>query len=261
MNILFIGDIVGASGRKVVGECLPYYRDMYDIDLVIANGENAAHGKGLTPKVVDQLLALGIDVLTLGNHAYAKKDVYLLDGKLPICFPGNMSGRFSDRHTYVLEKDGFKLAVSSVYGAVFMDNVAYSPFELMDDILNKYPEHMHIVDFHGEATAEKQVFMHYYKDKVAAIVGTHTHVQTADHDIFNGCAYISDVGMCGGYQSILGRDLAEATAKMVHQESTYYKPSNNPAIFSGVVMSFDSNQRAQSIQRIFKKPSQKCVEK
>ena len=256
MKLLFIGDIVGAVGRHIVAQRLPYYKSLYEVDFVVANGENAAHGKGLTKKVVNQLLASGIDVITLGNHSYSKKDVYDLDTALPLCFPGNMVGRFQDRHTVVLEKGDIKFAISSVYGAVFMDNVDFSPFIMMDRILKQYPDHAHIIDFHGEATAEKQAFMHYYKDQVSAVLGTHTHVQTVDADVFNGCAYISDVGMCGGYISILGRDLEEALDMIVHQKQTHYKPASSPALFSGVIIDFDENMRAVSIERIYEKPSE-----
>lgn len=258
MNILFIGDIVGSQGRAIVQSLLPVYKDKYNIDVVIANAENAAHGKGITPKIATHLFEIGVDVITMGNHSYAKRDVYDIDENAPIVFPGNMSGNLAHKHTYVLEKNGIHLAISNVYGSVFMDNVDHNPFDLMQKILCEVEAHAHIVDFHGEATAEKQAFLHYFKEDVSAIVGTHTHIQTADEDVFDGCAYISDVGMCGPYESILGRDIEEALAKVVENKTTHYKPSKNPAIFNAVVITLDDHYRSSTIKRISVRPTEKA---
>lgn len=255
MNVLFIGDIVGSQGRAIVQSLLPIYKEKYDVDLVIANGENAAHGKGITNKIAKQFLSWGIDVITLGNHAYAKREVYNLDSDLPVLFPGNMEGRFASNHTIVLQVKGIKVAISNVYGSVFMDNVSGSPFDLMQQILLEYPDCAHIVDFHGEATAEKQLFLHYFKDDVSAILGTHTHVQTADEDIFNGCGYISDVGMCGAYESILGRDVEEALSRVVENNHTHYKPSDKAPMFCGVLLRINQEYKTTNIERIMVKPT------
>lgn len=256
MNVLFIGDIVGSQGRAIVQSLLPVYKEKYAIDLVIANGENAAHGKGITPKIVNQFLSWGIDVITLGNHAYAKREVLELSEDLPVVFPGNMEGKFSNRHTIVLHVSGIKVAISNVYGSVFMDNATGSPFDLMQEILLEHHDCAHIVDFHGEATAEKQIFMHYFKEDVSAILGTHTHVQTADEDIFSGCGYISDVGMCGAYESILGRDTQEALSKVVENQNTHYKPSNMPPMFCAVAFTINDDYKTTSIERIMVKPTE-----
>jgi calcineurin-like phosphoesterase len=126
----------------------------------------------------------------------------------------------------------------------------------MERILSEVEADIHVVDFHGETTAEKKAFVYEFKNKVSAVLGTHTHVQTADNQIIDGCAFISDVGMCGAYQSILGRDINEALAKMIRSEDTHYKVSNNPALLSGVIMKFNKSFRATSIERIYIKPEE-----
>ncbi len=257
MKILFIGDVVGSPGRAIVGSLLPALKKQYDIDFVIANGENAAHGKGITNKIANYFVSIGIDVITLGNHAYAKREVHALDVGLPIVFPANLSGNYQDQHTLKITHQGVDIAVSNLCGSAFMDNVTESPFDAMDKILLNTKADIHIVDFHGEATAEKKAFAYHYANTVSAIIGTHTHVQTADEQIINNTIFITDVGMCGSYQSILGRDIEEAINKMVYHENTHYKPSKQPALFSGLIMSFDDQFNPVKVERLYLKPNEK----
>lgn len=254
MNILFIGDVVGSPGRAIVQSLLPVLMEEHEVDFVVVNGENAAHGKGITNRLANQILSWGADVITLGNHAYAKREVQDIDLSLPVVFPANLTGSFSDHHTLVFNHLNTKIAVTNICGEAFMNNVFESPYPLMERILEKTHADIHLVDFHGETTAEKKAFVYAFKDRVSAVIGTHTHVQTADEQIIDGCAYITDVGMCGAYQSILGRDINEALSKMLHNEDTHYKVSNNPPLLSGVIMKFDDAYQATSIERIYIKP-------
>lgn len=256
MNILFIGDVVGSQGRAIVQSLLPILKEEHQADFVIVNGENAAHGKGITNKIANQILSWGVDVITLGNHAYAKREVQALDLSLPVVFPANLTGSFSNHHTLVFNCLDTKIAVTNICGEAFMNNVFESPYPVMERILEKTDADIHIVDFHGETTAEKKAFVYQFKHQLSAVLGTHTHVQTADEQIIDGCAFISDVGMCGAYQSILGRDITEALDKMVHHKPTHYKVSNNPPLLSGVIMRFNQDFRATSIERIYIKPTQ-----
>jgi 2',3'-cyclic-nucleotide 2'-phosphodiesterase len=256
MKILFIGDVVGSPGRAIVGSLLPVLKKQYDIDFIIANGENAAHGKGITNKIANFFVNLGIDVITLGNHAYAKREVHGLDAGLPIVFPANLKGPYQHQHTYIVTHQGVTIAVSNLCGSAFMDNITESPFDAMDKILLKVKADIHVVDFHGEATAEKKAFAYHYANTVSAIIGTHTHVQTADEQIINNTIFITDVGMCGSYQSILGRDIEEAINKMVYHENTHYKPSSNPALFCGLVMTFNEQHMPVDVTRLYLKPSE-----
>ena len=250
MNVLFIGDVVGRPGRRILKAKLPGLIKQYDIDLTIVNGENAAHGKGITKKLYDELIRAGADVITLGNHAFSKRE--LLDDINELSHlirPANLQPTDIGQSTKVMTVKGYKVAISSIMGEVFMNNVSESPYDAMAYILNTVDVDYHIVDFHGEATAEKQTFLHLFKKQCAVIVGTHTHVQTADEAIFDGCAYISDVGMCGVIESILGRDVEEVIDRTLYGHRTHYTIANGPAMLNGVVIKLE-HQMATHIQRI-----------
>lgn len=254
---MFIGDIVGSPGRAIVGSLLPILRKEHRIDMVIANGENAAHGKGITNKIARYFVDIGIDVITLGNHAYAKREVRDLDETLPVVFPANLIGPQKHRHTINVTVQDVKVAISNLCGIAFMDNIDQDPFTTMDEILNTTKADIHIVDLHAEATAEKKVFAHHYADRLSAVIGTHTHVQTADEQIIDHEAFfITDVGMCGPYNSILGRDIDEAIQKMVFDQKTHYTPSMQPAMFNAVIMTFDDDHVPVQIERLYLKPNE-----
>ncbi|NLC41986.1 MAG: YmdB family metallophosphoesterase [Erysipelothrix sp.] len=250
MKILFIGDVVGKPGRRVVKKYLPELIKEHQIDVTIVNGENAAHGKGITRKLYDELRRAGADVITLGNHAFSKRE--LLDDLADLEYlvrPINLIPTDIGISTKVLEVKGMTLAISSVMGDVFMDNVYESPYDAMNTILDTVEADCHLVDFHGEATAEKQTFVHLFKEYCVAIIGTHTHVQTADESIFDGCAYISDVGMCGVIESILGRDIDEVIDRTIHGIKTHYTIANGPAMLNGLIIEVE-NGRATSVERL-----------
>lgn len=256
MNILFIGDIVGSVGREIVKQQLPLLKEEHHIDFVVANGENAAHGKGITRKIYHQLLAMGIDVITMGNHTFSKNDIYQFIEDAPrLVRPANMEPLEYGQHSVVVKCKGKRIAVSNLSGEIWMNNVVDSPFYCMEDILHDIEADIYLVDFHGEVTSEKIAFTYAFANRIQAIVGTHTHVQTADERIVYGTAAISDLGMCGAYTSVLGRDVEEIVTRFTSDEKTKYTIALGPAIFCGALVTIDdeSNQ-AIHIERIQIRP-------
>lgn len=256
MKVLFIGDIVGSVGREIVREKLPQLKEEYAIDLVVANGENAAHGKGITRKIYQQLLSYGVDVITMGNHTFSKNDIFqFIEEADRMVRPANMEPTDYGEHTIVVKVLDKRVAISNLSGEVWMHNVIDSPFDCMEDILQDVEADIYLVDFHGEATSEKIAFAYHFSDRIQAVVGTHTHVQTADERIVYGCAAITDLGMCGAYTSVLGRDVEEIVTRFTTDEKTKFQIANGPAIFCGAVVEIDDlSNRAVAIERIQIRP-------
>lgn len=248
MKILFIGDIVGKSGRLAVKQELPALKEKYNPDFIIANGENAAHGKGITEKIFHELLSYGIDCVTMGNHAYAKSNIVEIMNDKRLVTPVNYLSEFSGGNAIrYFEVMGQKIGVINVIGKVFMDREVSDPITTVNKLLKD--DCLYICDFHGEATGEKAIFARYFKDKMLAVLGTHTHVQTCDNRLFDGCAFISDVGMCGAYESVLGRDIEEVTKKNLNEQVTRYTIAEGPYEFNAVLITVH-NGKANSIERI-----------
>ena len=209
MKLLFIGDIVGKTGRQVLAAKLDYLVQENNPDLVVVNCENAAAGFGVTPKIANEFFELGCDVLTSGNHIWDRKEIIdfiVNEPRLirPANFPQQTPGM---GYAIATAKNGTRVAVINMMGQVFMSTILACPFKKMDSLLDQLKDQADcvFVDFHAEASSEKQAFTHYLDGKVAAVVGTHTHVPTADERIFpKGTAYISDVGMTGCYDSVIG---------------------------------------------------------
>lgn len=258
MKVLFIGDVVGSVGRRMVFENLPRIKDEEKVDLVICNAENAAHGKGITKKIYHQLIQAGVDVLTMGNHTFSKKNLEeVIDELDRMVRPANMNPTEYGKHTLVIDVDGKKVAVSNLIGEVFMINVTESCFQAMDRILSETKADIHIVDLHAEATSEKIAFTFEYADRCSLIVGTHTHVQTADERIVNDhCAAISDVGMCGAVHSVIGRDVDEVLSRFKYGAQTRFTVAEGKGIFCGILCEIDDNGKAVSIKRIQIKESE-----
>ena len=256
MKVLFIGDIVGAVGRETVCRQLPLLKEQYGIDLVVANGENAAHGKGITRRIYNQLLSYGVDVVTMGNHTFSKNDIYqFIDEADRMVRPANMEPTEYGRHTVVVDVKGKKVAITNLSGEIWMNNVVDSPFYCMEDILDETEADIYLVDLHAEATSEKIAFTYCFADRLTAVVGTHTHVQTADERIVYGCAAITDLGMCGAYTSVLGRDVDEIITRFTSDEKTKYKIAEGEGIFCGAIVEIDDEtNRAISIQRVQIRP-------
>ncbi len=207
MNILFIGDIYGKPGRNLILENLSALKREFNIDFVIANGENLAHGKGITKRTATPLFEAGIDVFTSGNHLWDKKDsINFITEEKRIIKPLNYSKNAPGNSYCFLEKDNNKLLVLNFAGQSFMPP-ANSPFEVFDEKIDEFKNITEniIIDFHAEATAEKRAFGYYVDGKVSAVLGTHTHIQTADEEILpEGTGYITDVGMTGPHDSVIG---------------------------------------------------------
>lgn len=210
MRILFFGDIVGKPGRLVLRKRLPSLREEHQADLVIANGENASGGIGLSGDTMRELFGAGIDILTSGNHIWKHKEMYnLLNNEPRIIRPANYPHGAPGNGLVIHElPDGRKIAVMNLLGRTFMDDID-CPFSKADTLLATIPEDVtvRIIDFHAEATSEKKALSFYVDGKVSAVIGTHTHVQTADAMILQkGTGYITDAGMCGVEESCLGMD-------------------------------------------------------
>lgn len=256
MKVLFIGDIVGKSGRNALREHLPFLRNKYNYDFLIVNGENSAHGKGITQKIYNSFIEMGVDVVTLGNHAFSKDNIYTFIGSADkLIRPANMEPEAIGRSVRIFELEGLKVGVYNIYGHAFMDNSTAMPIDTMNRLLEQYPSDIRIVDIHAEATGEKIAFMQYFRNDVQMIVGTHTHIQTADEGIYGSCAYITDVGMTGAFDSVLGRDTDEVLESMLNGTQTRYTVSTEPGILCGLFAEIDCNsKKAINVERIQIRP-------
>jgi len=212
VKVLFLGDIVGKAGRKAVKELLPELKEKYSPDFVVANGENAAGGYGLTEKVAEELFSFGIDVLTSGNHIWKKEFFPYLEKTSRVIRPANYGKGVPGKGFTVIEKNGIKLGVVNLEGRIFMRPLE-NPYLIGRDIASRLRQEtpLILVDFHAEATSEKIGLGYYLNGLVSAVIGTHTHVQTSDARILSsGTAYISDAGMCGAVESVIGMKLEQA---------------------------------------------------
>ena len=255
MRILFVADLVGENAIDLVLDLLPRVKRKYAIDFVIANAENADKGKGITAKQVQRLKENGIDCLTSGNHIWEprKRDVlrqfegYLLR---PLNYP---PGNLGVGSAVVTARNGLKVGVLNLQGRSFMFPLD-CPFRLGEEEIRKLRRHtpIIIVDFHAEATAEKQALAWYLDGRVSAVIGTHTHVQTADERILpNGTAYITDAGMTGPFDSVIGMDTQKAIQRFIMQSHVYYAIAKENIRFNGVVIEVDdANGKARKIFRL-----------
>jgi len=257
MRILFIGDIFGHPGRQLVKETLPLLREEFQPELVLANAENAAAGFGITPPLVEELLDMGIAVLTSGNHIWDKKEIYSylrdhLDGRLlrPANYPETAPG-----HGLYVGKTQSDVgyAVINLQGRVFMPSID-CPFRKADALLESIPSDVKIrfVDLHAEATSEKQALSWYLDGRVTAVIGTHTHIPTADERVLpQGTAYQTDVGMTGPYDSIIGMERQSVIQKFLDQLPARFEVAKGEPRLSAVLIEADpATGQAISIRRI-----------
>jgi hypothetical protein len=256
MRILFIGDVIGGCGRSYLKRQLPGLRARHTIDFTVANGENAAGGLGATPDVLNELLAMGVDAITLGNHTWRKKELAAgLDRLERVVRPANYPAGVPGRGAAVFETaDGRKVALVNLVGRVFMDPVD-CPFMAADRELTSVRGQtaVVIVDFHAEATSEKAAMGWYLDGRCSAVVGTHTHVQTADERVLpGGMAYITDVGMTGPLDSVIGVEKERVLRRFLTGMPVEFRvPKDHRPALCGVVIDVDeSSGRARSILRV-----------
>lgn len=258
MKILFSGDIAWNTGRAALKAALPEIKKEFGpFDFILINCENAAHGKGMTDKIFEDFISLGVDAMTSGNHIWDKAIFFqTLDSDLRVFRPANYSSQCPGRGHGVIERKGKKLGILNIEGQVFMPPID-SPFSCADNLIDemkaKHGENLPvIVDFHAEATSEKQAMAYYLDGKASAVLGTHTHVQTADAKILrHGTAYISDVGMTGGHDGILGVKYESVMQKFLTGLPCKFEASEDGAAFNGVIIEIDEvTGLALSIQAI-----------
>ncbi|MFA5073486.1 MAG: TIGR00282 family metallophosphoesterase [Nitrospirota bacterium] len=255
MKVLFIGDIIGEPGRKMVKKEMPGLVKTYQPDLIIANGENAAGGFGITPDIADELFFMGIDILTSGNHVWDKKEIEpYLEKQERLLRPANYpSGNPGFGSTIFSTATGDKAAVLNLEGRVFMSTLD-DPFRIADSEIEKLKQQtpVVIVDFHAEATSEKIALAWHLDGKASAVIGTHTHVQTADERILtNGTAFMTDVGMTGPTDSVIGVKKEQAIARFRYQTPHRFEIPKGPVRLCAVLVAIDEKTgKADSISRI-----------
>lgn len=255
MNIIIIGDIVGKPGRKILTSSLKQLRDQHEAEFVIANVENAAEGAGLVPKVGDEILAAGVDVMTSGNHIFDKKEVIgYIENQPRLLRPANYAPDAPGRGMWLGSTvSGTPVAVINIQGRIFMPPTD-CPFRTADRLLAEVGKRASvvIVDHHAEATSEKQAMGRYLDSRVSAVVGTHTHVQTADEQILpGGTAYITDLGMTGPYDSVIGVESQLVVSRFLRGMPIRYQVATNNSQLRGVAVEIDERTgRAISIQRL-----------
>lgn len=246
MKILFCGDVVGKAGRKLVFSCLPKLRSQLELDFIAVNGENAAHGFGISSKIYQEFLKYGTDVITLGNHSFDKPDIFPVLNEMdniirPMNYPENTVGK---GFCILTTGAGIKVAVVQLLGRVFMRPVE-DPFACVQEWLSKYQRKKDydilLVDFHAEATAEKIAMGNYLDGHASLVVGTHTHIPTADARILPaGTGYISDLGMCGDYDSIIGMKKESALKRFIGKgPGGHLAPAEGNATFCAVYAEID----------------------
>ena len=257
MNILFIGDIVGSPGREAVEKLLPQLKREYSLDFVVANAENAAGGSGITPPVAQELFAAGIEVLTSGDHIWKKREIFeIIAQEERILRPVNLPAAAPGRGYAIFKKKGYSLGVINVQGRVFMEALE-CPFRMCrqaQEIISKETKVI-MVDIHAEATSEKVALGWYLDGLVSAVLGTHTHVQTADEKILpGGSAYITDVGMTGPFDSVIGREKKDVLERFLTAVPTRFAVAKEDVQLQGVVLDIDEQTgKARSIVRIQRK--------
>ena len=253
MNILCVGDVVGSIGCRHLLQVLPAVKRTYGVDVCIVNGENSADGNGITRVSADAIFDCGADAITTGNHAFRRPEIYeVIDQQNGVLRPGNLPSSAPGSGVFVVDKGRYRVAVINLLGVVYMESLA-CPFETLDTLLaDPGLPACRIVDFHAEATAEKKALAYYADGRVSAVVGTHTHVQTADEQILpNGTAFISDIGMTGPMDSVLGIRPENAIAKMKDKLPVRFTVAGGPCMMNAVLLTVDpASGKTTAIQRL-----------
>lgn len=261
MRLVFLGDVVGEPGREAVRMAIPELEEQYQPDFFIVNGENAAGGNGITPKLAYELMRAKVDVITLGDHTWDQREVLPFFAEEPrLIRPYNYPPESPGTGAVVVAGNGKKLGVLNAMGRTFMGTPADNPFRMLDAQLEPVRAETNciLIDFHAETTSEKIAFGHACDGKVSAMVGTHTHVQTADEKILpGGTAYITDVGFCGGHAGVIGREKGPIIERNYNLMPVRMHIESNDVQADGVFVEIDENTgRALGIERIqFKAPT------
>ncbi len=243
MKILFIGDIVGKLGRETLAHFLPILQAKHNFDLVIANGENVTHGRGLNKKHYEEITSYGVDVITLGNHFDDREEIrrYLPD-VTNVVRPLNLIENYPGEGSIVVTaRNGQKVRITNILGQAFMKEVITSPYANLKLLTVDSEKMIHIVDYHAEATAEKLTIAWEFDGEISALLGTHTHVQTRDYRVLPaGTAYISDVGMTGAYNGVIGAERTSVINKVwFDKKSPFNYDALDDCQFNGVIIEFD----------------------
>jgi metallophosphoesterase (TIGR00282 family) len=253
VKLLFVGDVVGGIGRRTLASLLPEIRDAHQPDFVVVNGENSAGGVGITQKTARELLELGADAITLGNHAYRHREVYdLLDREERIVRPANYPKGSPGRGHTVVERDGTRLGVTNLSGLVFLQAVR-SPFAEADAVLAELRDRADavLVDMHAEATSEKVAMGWHLDGRVTACVGTHTHVPTADARVLpGGTAYITDVGMTGPRGGVIGVKREQALERFLSLTNVRFETADEDPWLNALLVEADGEGRATAVEQI-----------
>ena len=256
MNILTVGDVVGKTGIEELKHKLPKIVSDNNIDFIVVNGENAADGMGITEKLYKEILSLNVDVVTMGNHTWAKRDIFSFIDDKQIVRPANYPNNNPGKGYRIFEKKGKKIAVIDLIGRVTMSVLSENPFLKAREIVNSIKNNVDIiiVDFHGEATAEKIAMGYFLDGDVTIIFGTHTHVQTADETILpKGTAYITDIGMTGPIHSVIGMDIDVSFRRFTTSFPERYKMAEGPGKLNSILFSVDDiSNKVTKITRINK---------
>ena len=255
MNLLFIGDVMGAPGRRALAAHLHSLRSRRRLDLIVANAENVADGCGITADTARELFDLGIDVLTNGNHAWDKREALdYIKGEPRLLRPLNYPTGTPGAGWYVVDVRGHKVGIANVLGTTFMHPQLSCPYRAVDEALAKKPDDVKVVlvDIHAETTAEKWAMGWYLDGRVSAVVGTHTHVPTADERVLpKGTAYITDVGMTGCYESVIGLDTQTALKRLVQKLPERFDTAEGRGTLCGVIIDIDeATGKSRSIRRL-----------
>lgn len=254
MIILFIGDVVSAVGVEKLTRTLPRFKKEHNVDVTVVNGENAAVGNGILPGSADALFAAGADCITGGNHTFRRREIYEYLESAPFCLrPANYRDDAPGRGFCVVDKGFVRVGVVNLMGTVFLEPLQ-NPFDCMDHVLKELQGEVDftVVDFHAEATAEKRAMGFYLDGRTAAVVGTHTHVQTADEQILpNGTAYITDLGMTGPVQSVLGVTPLLAIEKMRTNLPVRFQNPEGECLMQGLLCEIDKKTgKALRVERV-----------
>ena len=254
MRILTVGDIIGEAGLKKTAELLPGIKEKYKIDFIIANGENSAEGMGITEKLFREMKRIGINVVTMGNHTWGKKDIFNIIDEPELIRPANYPKGIVGKGYNIFTCNNKKICVINLIGRVDINILTENPFLEADNIINKVKDEVDIiiVDFHAEATAEKIAMAHYLNGRANILFGTHTHVQTADEQIFDkGLAYITDIGMTGPKNSVIGMDVHASIKRFTTSLPERYKIASGKTMFNGCIFELnDETCRAEKVIRL-----------